>query len=98
MYAKVSEKDHVIDHEAEERSNFVLRWQHELLRLVFDNCSDLLFHLTGLLQDKVHPWELFFNAIVKVGKLGSVRVSVEDVDREPASCIELNDLQWTPTR
>ena len=95
---EVAEEDHIINHEAEEWTQFILRRQHELLRLVLHDRIDLLLNLAGLLEYEVHPRELFFNTVVEVRISGRVRVSVEDVDGEPAGRVELDDLQGAATR
>ena len=93
MEVEVAEEDHVIDHEAEKGSQLVLGWQHELLGLILNDAHNLRLNLATLLQDKVGPGKLFFDSIVKVAVLGSIRVCVEDMEGEPAGSVKFNDLE-----
>ena len=93
--AEITEENHVIDHEAEERSQLILRRKHELLCLIVKYGIDLLLYLTSLFQDKVDPWKLFLYTVVQVGKFRCVGVSVEHVDGEPASSVKFYHLKGT---
>ena len=93
--AEVAEENHVIDHEAKERSQLILRRKHELLCLIVKYGIDLLLYLASLFQDKVDPWKLFLHTVVQVGKFCCVGVSVEHVDGEPASSVKFDHLKRT---
>ena len=64
MQVQIAEKDHVVDHEAEKGTHFVLGRQHELLCLILNYGGHLRFDLTCLLWHEVHPRELIFYLIV----------------------------------
>lgn len=95
---QVPEENHVVDHEAEERTQFVLGREHELLSLVFNNGGHLLLDLTRLFKHEVRPRKLLLDAIVQRPVPTLVRVCVEHVHSEPARGVQLDDLQGIPTR
>ena len=95
MQVQVSEENHIVYHETEEWTQFILRWQHELLSLVINYGGDLCLNLPWLLINEVGPGELFLDSVIKRTVPNLIRVCVEDVNCEPARCIKFNDLKWT---
>ena len=80
VQVQITEENHVVHHEAEERSQFVFGRQHELLGLVFDDGCYLLLDLAGLLLHEVHPREFFFHTVIELRVLRCIRVRVEDME------------------
>lgn len=64
VQVQISEEDHVVDHEAEERPQFILGRKHELLVLVVNDCLGLHLHILLLLSHEVGPGELLFHSVV----------------------------------